>query len=228
MKVRILLIAVALIGVVAVGPANATVTITFANGDTFDGDVAGSLAGPFTDAATPLTAEILTSAVAPAGSVVNTVAGQLGINDPGADTVDAFDNGESWIFSWSQNSQFVGIDLGGYSTLAEDFAFSVQSPELVGLVITPGSANVAFNSGTGTFTFDSGTLSDIFTATDLYGSGPIPVIANTRTIKFSFSAAGENAFVQGMSFNLLIPEPSSAVAMTLSGVLLLLAQRRRS
>jgi hypothetical protein len=157
---------------------------------------------------------------------VNTVAAMLGINAPGADTADAFDSGESWTFTWSQNYQFVGIDLVDYNATDGDFSFSVQSPELIGASITPGSANVVFNSVTGTFTFDADTAADDFTASDLYGVGTIPTIHNTRSLTFAYTSTDPNgASVTDMSFNLLIPEPSS-VALLSFGALILLRRKR--
>ncbi len=220
------LLTVTLCCLVGAYSADAAAVITFANGDTFDDDSAGGTAGPFTDPVPPGQGTITTTAVAPSG-VVNTTAGQLGINAVGADTADRFDDGESWSFSWDVNSQFAEIDFGLYSTAAEDLAFSVQSAAWVGLSITPGSANVIFSSGTGTFTFDDGTASDIFTSTDLYGVGAIPTIGAGTSITIAYApGAAETAALESMSFNLFAPEPSTAAMLTLGGVLAYWRRRR--
>jgi len=203
--------------------ANATAAIMFLNGDSFDGDVAGSTAGPFLDSASGVNGTITTTGVVPGGSLVNTTSGQLGVNAPGtADTADSFDNGESWSFKWDYNSQFAGIDFGNYSTTTENLGFSVQSSAWIGLGIIPGSTNVIFNSVTGAFTFRDGTASDIFTATDLYDGGTVPTVSAGTDILISYTAGTtDNAVIQGMSFNLIaVPEPGSVVLLSLVGILI--------
>jgi hypothetical protein len=203
--------------------ADATAAITFLNSDSFDGDVAGGTAGPFLDSASAVSGMITTTGVTPGGSLVNTTSGQLGINAPGTgDTADSFDNGESWSFKWDHDSQFAGIDFGNYSTTTENLAFSVQSSAWIGLGVIPGSANVVFNSATGAFTFNDGTASDIFTATDLYGAGSVPTVLAGTGILISYTAGStDNAVIQGMSFNLIaVPEPGSVMLLSLGGILI--------
>jgi hypothetical protein len=202
--------------------ANATAAIMFLNGDSFDGNVAGSTAGPFLDSATSVSGTITTTSVMPGGSLVNTTSGQLGVNAPGTlDTADSFDNGESWSFKWNVDSQFAGIDFGNYSTATENLGFSVQSSAWIGLGISPGSTNVLFSSATGAFTFRDGTASDIFTVTDLYGAGSVPTVLAGTDILISYTAGStDNAVIQGMSFNLPVPEPTSITLLSLVGILI--------
>lgn len=207
----------------SVGNASATAAIMFLNSDSFDGDVAGGIAGPFLDSASGISGTITTTGVMPGGSLVNTTSGQLGINAPGTgDTADSFDNGESWSFRWDYNSQLAALDFGNYSTATEDLGFSVQSSAWIGLGVIPGSANVVFNNATGAFTFKDGTASDIFTVTDLYGAGPVPTVLAGTDILISYTAGStDNAVIQGMSFNLIaVPEPTPVTMLSLGGILI--------
>ena len=213
------------------GNANAQSTITFHNSDSFDGDVAGSVAGPFVDLTSLVSGMITTASVVPGGSLVNTTPGRLGVDAPGTgDTANSFDNLESWVFFWDCNSQFAGINFGDYSTTSENMGFSVQSSAWVGLSISPGSANVVFNSATGAFSFNDSAASDVFTAASLYGTGPIPTVSAGTAITIGYIAGTtDNAYLQRMTFNLsAVPEPSTLAMVGLGGLVMLALRRKNA
>jgi hypothetical protein len=132
-----------------------------------------------------------------------------------SDEEASFDPGESWSFSWNAPTEFAGVSFGAYSqiggmTLHND-QFSIQSDDWISLMITPGSAEVAFDMSTGTFTFDNvGT--DDFSATDLGGAVPV-AIGSLITINFTDLDPGGTegvAHIASLSFNITgVPEPSA-------------------
>jgi hypothetical protein len=203
--------------------ASATWLSAFVDGGPFDNDGAGDDTTPFVllDPATGDTGVITTNAVGGTGDL-NENATSLGVQGT---TNDRFDPTEFWTFEWDQGSEFAHIDFGLYSTAGEQNGFTVQSAAFVGQSITPGSANVTFNSTTGTFTFANGTASDVFNTAALYGAGPIPRIPTGTDVTIAYNAGvGEQAIIEQIGFN--IPEPSSAILLAAGACMLI--RRRRS
>lgn len=214
---------------------------TFVNGGLFDvNNSAGNTIGPFTDTASGLSGSISNIAINPSsglGSQLNETSPGLGINNlnTSADAASEFDGGESWAFTWDVvRYQFVGVDLGAYTgdgstatTGQEDRQFFIQSGVWIGLVFTPGTG-VAFNSSTGRFTFDADVVNDKFTSAALWGNlGYVPTNDPGTSITFGYSGTSgstPSAFIQEMSYNLLVPEPSTGV---LFGLAVLSIWRRR-
>jgi hypothetical protein len=180
--------------------------ITFSNGDSLDGDVAGSTAIFLLDAQN---ATLTTRSVGPSGAI-NTTTGQLGINAVGSDTANAFNNGETWSFDWSINTLFQGIDFRSFSTATE--SFRLQADDWIGLTISPQDSDIAFNSGAGRFTFTSGDTTDNFNLTDLSNGAPLAVAAGSDvTLVFSDTGSG-SAGLQSLTFAsnaASVPEPKS-------------------
>lgn len=207
--------------------AHADLMITFADGDSFEGDTTGSMAGPFLDAATGTVGNITTLAVGPAGAVLNPNAGTLGINAVGSgDTAGAFDDEELWAFSWDVDSQFTGIDF----VLGDDETFAIGAADWIGLTLTPGSSAVSFDSLTGTFTISNGHTLDDFDLDDLTGGVALDVLAGSFiSIGFETTgAAGNSAVISDISFALpaAVPEPGS-MALCLCGAGVVVLRRRK-
>lgn len=220
--IRVLLLSGAFLALPSV--SEATLIVTFSNGDTFDGDGATDTAGPFLDAASGVSSTLTTVAVNPSGAL-NANAGSLGIADGGG---SSFDNGESWTFQWDQSSEFEGIDFASFSTASE--SFSLTSTAFVGLgPLTPGDSNITFDNGLGRFTFGSGDTSDDFNLNDLSGGVLLPIAAGTPlTLAFSGAPSSDSATLTTMSFSFTaVPEPSTS--LLLAGALSLFAgiHRRR-
>lgn len=205
--------------------ARAAWTSAFANGDMFDGDVAGSTAGPFTDPVTNVTGTLTTT------SVVASTAGTPKLNSQSTPligpTVAAnvatsgesnFANGESWTFTWNVDVQLVSFDLSSLGD-TNTYDFGIQSPAFVGASIVPGNAEVQFTSASGQFRFDGALAGDTFSNASIYGSSSMPIIPAGTAITFA-GVAGNGAALQIMTFNLLetaVPEPVTA------GLLMMLA-----
>lgn len=193
-----------LVAVLAATPqrALATLALEFADGDSFDQDAAGGMAGPFTDPMTGLTGSITTfSVVTPQGnSNLESVSGYLGISNP------AFETGESWSFSWDVSTEFAGIDLV-LLNLGDEL--TIRSDAWIGLTRST-SGDVTFASSTGTYSFvddDNDADSDFFNATSLGGAIPLPAGAE---ITLAFSSTTGAVQMEGLSFNLVaVPEPSA-------------------
>jgi len=195
-------------------PLHADLIINFTNGDSFDGDVAGSTAGPFN--IDGLSGTITTRGVAPDGSV-NTTSGRLGINaSSGTDTADKFDDGESWTFDWNIDTFFQGVNFQEFSTPTETFA--IQSNDWIGLSITPGNGEISFSDTFGAFTFTSGDISDDFNLNDLSGGARLPVYAQNDVVFTYSDSAGGNGSIQSMTF--ATPEPGTLILGTVASIAL--------
>lgn len=195
-------IVVLCIGAIAPNRVDATIVITFANGNTFEGDEAGDTAGPFTDTMTGLSGTIMTTSVLPDG-VLNPNAGTLGINAAATsgESSSDFDNGESWSFSWNVPTEFAGISFGGYLNDSDE-EFTVSSSEWTSLTPSTGTG-VSFAAGT--FTFANNVSGDSFDASSL--GGPVSLsMGSAMTI--SFASGGGTATVTSLSFN-IVPEASA-------------------
>lgn len=193
--------------------ANAAYVHTFADGDAFDNDTAGSTAGPFTDPVSGQSGTV-TSVSFGSGTFWASGGSQSGVNN------SSLSGTEEWVIEWDKPTQFVSIDL---SALSPGLNASVQSDAWIGASITPGDAtNVSFNSATGTFSLDGNETGDAFDQSELYGTSAIPIIAAGTNVRF-FTATASSYSFQAMGFNILVPEPASLSLLSLGA----LALRRR-
>jgi len=207
-------------------PLHADLIITFADGDSFDDDVAGSTAGPFN--VDGLSGTITTRGVAPDGTV-NTTSGRLGINaSSGADTANSFNDGESWTFDWDILTFFQGVNFRDFSTSTETFA--IQSNDWIGLSVTPGNDEISFNNTSGSFMFTSGDSSDDFDLNDLSGGTLLSVQAGSDIVFTYSDTVDGNASIESMT--VANPEPGTlilgtAASLALAGCRLCRRSRKR-
>lgn len=188
----------------------------------FNGDVAGSTAGPYTDGATGVSGTIttvqVTNTAGVAGSSLVFAGSQSGIDNIGISLQ------ESWTFEWNTNSQLLQID---FSAMGTGLVAAIQSDAWIGASITPGSVNVSFDSLTGTFQFNGDQAGDGFSTANMYGVSAIPVISAGTDIRLFSSSGGGFSIGQGFTWNLLaVPEPST-YALLLGGTGFLYFLRRR-
>lgn len=188
----------------------------------FAGDIEGSVTGPFTDSTTGQSASFATtiitnqSGISGGSNYLDFAGTQKGINNTN------ISGNESWTFSLSNASQFVGIDWSG---LADASLAAVQSSAWIGATITPGSTAVTFNSSTGTFYFNGTLPGDRFDLEDIYGTGSIPTIAAGTGIRI-FSPNGD-AFALGADFTWnVVPEPSAFALAGLAAAALFSCRKR--
>lgn len=216
-----LLLSASLALLICGSPASASIVLDdddvggyeFANLGEFDGDGAGHSAGPFLDPDTGVLATLTT--IATAGGAINEVADGLGIGDT------MFDTGESWTFSWNVGTFWEAID---FDRLTDLESMTVQSAAFIGLVLTPGSPGVAFDSITGTFTFTTDGP-DFFEIDDISGGALLFVAANTEiTIA---AGPGTSSDVSRLQFG-AVPEPSSLMLLGLGAFSLAAVRRRRT
>ncbi len=197
------------------GSVRADLIITFANGDTFDGDGSGSTAGPFNVDGVPTT--ITTVSATPNGSVLNTTAEGLGINATGtSDSASRFDPSEAWAFAFDVATFITGINFAFFSTATEEF--TLQSNDFIGTGAVPTEPRISFDNATGQFTFASGSADDDFDLNELSGGVPLLVSAGTN-VNVAFSGgASDTATIE--SVTVANPEPSTFLlsAAALSGL----------
>jgi hypothetical protein len=216
----------------------ATLVITdFVNGGPFeDMDVDGTAL--FTDPASSVTGTLTTRSLTGIDGIAITTSGQgisinensnvIGVNSPGTDTSDRFDNNEAWGFDWNVNAEFVGIDLQLF-TAADAESFTLQAASWIGLGVTPGSGSVSFNNGAGSFTLTDNGSADIFDLAALSGGVTLPLPAGTVfNIGYNNTAlvGTGNSSITAIEFN-LIPEPSSFALLGLGAVLLIRVRKVR-
>jgi len=215
MKILVGLVVV-LITLTSSNRSRADIILTFSNGDSFEGDDAGDMAGPFTDPATDITGTITTQSVSPSG-VLNPNSGSLGIDsdEDSGDFGARFDHGENWTFEWDIKTYFEGIDFDLFSEETE--TFSVQSNDWINLTgVNPVSDEVTYNSSTGTFEFSSGTSSDDFDLNDISGGTFLPVNSGTD-IAISYSGgSADDAVIADMTF--ATPEPSTFILVGIAAL----------
>lgn len=204
--------------------AQSAVVISLAtNSADFDDDVAGSTAGPYTDAVTAVTGTITTTQVTDttgvAGDSLNFGGSQSGI---GVNT--SISLLESWSFTWDVATQLTAID---FSALNAGLNAQIQSNAWIGASITPGSANVSFSSVTGTFQFNGSQSGDGFNLAEMYGTSTIPIINPGTTLTISSVSGDGFSIGTGFTWNLLaVPEPN-AIALLLGATGMFLGLRRR-
>lgn len=212
-------VAVLLLG----GLAKADLIITFANGDSLDGDGAGGTAS-YTDATTGVTGVLTTQEVTDfaggAGAVLNANADSLGV--AGGDVSNMFDGMESWTFSWNISSSFLGINFNSFTGTD---SFTISSNDWIGLsgVVSKGSSS--YNSLAGAFTLtDFGTI-DNFTLADITG-GPALDLAAGSNMKIAYAASSGASTIQNITFATAVPEPNSLVLLVGSAALWLTRRRK--
>lgn len=200
--------------------AHAAFDLSFTNGDAFDGHTDGSTAGPFTDLDTGVAATFRTVDIEN-GTSWNSAGSQNGIIGNGTNSTQ-IDGGEAWVFEWDKASKFLFIDM---SALAGGFNAAIQSDAWIGAVIVAGDdTHVAFDSTTGTFSFNGNESGDGFDATEMYGSSTIPLVpAGTNYRLFTLNNSGY-AIGTGFTFE-FIPEPAT-IGLTVVGFALMGRRRR--
>ncbi|HUG70529.1 MAG TPA: hypothetical protein VMM76_22460 [Pirellulaceae bacterium] len=161
---------------------------------------------------------LTTRGVFPDGGI-NTTNGALGINAvAGSDTASAFDDGESWVFDWSIDTLFRGIDFQLFSTPTEQFR--LQNSDWIGLSFTPQDSNITFDGLLGEFTFASNDSTDNFDLTDLSNGTPLPVSAGSDLTLTFLTSAADNASLQSLTFasSTSVPEPGTLALASLAGL----------
>ena len=196
--------------------ASAAVMISFSNGDSFDGDMIGDMAGPFFDAGSGVTGTITTTLL-PLGRQLNSTSGQIGISS--GTNGSAFDSAEFWGFTWDVDATFQHVDFSSFSTATE--SFQIQSDTWIGQSFSPTDSDITFNDGTGAFSFGSGDSSDNFNLLDLNNGNPIPLAAGSEIV-FKFAGDGTDfARITGMTFGLsatTVPEPGAMAMFVVLGL----------
>ena len=218
-------------------PVQASVTLTFANGDQFDGDGVGDTVDldalssglVLTTSGLNATGVGLNSVTAVNMQGVDTSG--LGINSVGSNSttgdvggqVNSLNSGELefWSFSFNQDILFKGIDLIFFGN-SETLTFG--SDAWSGLSVTPGSTAVSFSGGI--FELDGvGVPQDNFTLSELTDGDSLRLPAGSAiTIQ-----AGANTSTRIQSLSLwAVPEPASCfVWLTISTLGLLVPHRRK-
>jgi hypothetical protein len=193
------------------------VTVDFQNGDQFEGDLieGGSWV---VDGVTISTTNMIhhTDHIDSTWNITNGGAGgPNGVNN-GAATGDGgtvFDaDTEVWTFALDTDvTTWDGIVFQGFTGTD---AFFVQSDDWIGLSVTTVSADVAFDSGTGTLTFSAAGGALGFTFADISTGTLLPVAAGND---ISFGATnsingGGGVRLDAFSFA-VVPEPSTYAFM---------------
>lgn len=206
------------------GLAKADLIVTFANGDSLDGDGAGVTAS-YTDATTGVTGVLTTQQVTDfagvAGAVLNANADSLGVtSDAGAN--DMFDGMESWTFSWNISSNFLGINFNNFTGTD---SFTISSNDWIGLSgVVPGPSS-SYNSLAGAFTLTDFGTSDDFTLADITG-GPALDLAAGSNVKIAYAASSGASTIQNITFATAVPEPNSLILLAGSAALWLTRRRK--
>lgn len=217
--------ALTLVGTVLLGSAAASAAwvSSFADGDSFEGDLVGDTAGPFTDPDTSISATLTTLAL-PTGKFLDTNANVLAPATKITGT-PSFKDFESWSFKWSAATRLLLVDLTSNGNDPTLDLFTVTIPALIGTSITTG-ANVTWNSGTGTFSFNAAQAGRLYNAALLYGGDAAPIIPADSTIVFTALENANANGIQTMSFEFLpVPEPAS-VTLALAAAAALCLRRR--
>ncbi len=212
------------------GPAHGSIEVVFSNGDQHESLGVGGTAS-YTDPMSSVTATLtnrgFTDTSGNSASLVgflNANAPGLGIDsgsgDPGGATFNPL---ESWTFDFNVPAEFLGIDVGSFTTTGGE-SFTISSPDWVGLVgVVPGSGSVEYDSLTGAFTLENQGTSDDFTLADLSGSVTLGVSAGSDiTIAYNSSSTSGNAVIQDITFAFpastspnTVPEPGSFLVWSL-------------
>lgn len=176
----------------------------------FSGDGVGGTSDIFTDGTTG--AQVTFTTLAVSGSTIESTIGLgLGVDDA------LFSPGESWTFSGNRNLELKVLDFHNFTVVGEVFTF--QSDDFIGLSLTPGNGDIAFNSIAGLFTISaSGTGSnDPYDLTALSGGAALAVSSGTgMTITYT---AGGGARFDGFTFSAeAVPEPATAGLLGISAI----------
>ncbi len=182
--------------------------ISFSSGDGFDGAVVGTnvsvLGGQLTVVA------INGSTVSTAHNL-DTNGASLGVDtgaDDGAER-NRWDDGESLTFFFNFDTAFEEINFGGFSG-GESFSLQSSAFTSLGIGANP-STNVAYDSGSGTFTFGAQQSSDSFTIADIGGAAVAVGSGDTLTLAYS-AGGGNHANLQSIGFA-AVPEPSGLLLL---------------
>jgi hypothetical protein len=217
------LFSIVLIAVASPPASQADVNMLFSTGNYgLQGSVPGSSSSLLSDAVSGLSGHITTRAITPAGGFIEIVS-TLGINGPGVDCDNCFDQGEAWTFSWDAPIVFKSLTLGPAVSFQHLLLFSLQSDAWKGQTLNL-TANESFDtiSGAITITFSNATSAISFpllTATD--GS---PAVISPNTF-ITLSGLSTSQIPLGQMVFSIVPEPPVFAFGCLGGLLILSALR---
>ena len=185
--------------------------------DMFIGDGVGDTAGPFVIDGQNRT--LTTTAISHGGTLSTEASPNFALaidsNLSGEDPTE-FGLGESWAFEFDGDVFLTGVNLTGLNSANH---WTLSSTDWVGLTIPTGSANVSFDSSTGTITLDGSETVDDFTLFELTGANDplaLPILASTDVLIAS-DVGDATSNIESLTFHAptAVPEPSSWIFLGL-------------